>query len=542
MNYISLYQKYRPKSFSEVIDQKYVINILINAVKSNKIANAYIFSGPKGTGKTSIAKIFANAINCQNNINGDVCKKCTICECFNNQNLIDVIELDAASNNGVEQIRTICDNVHFLPTKLNKKIYIIDEAHMLTIGAWNALLKTIEDAPSFVVFIFATTEIYKIPETIISRCQCLKFNKICDTDLQNLLITICDKEKIKYEKQAIIDIVNIANGSARDALSILDQVSIYSANNINSECIYKVLGIINQQDAITFINNLFENKLQICLSTIKNYFQNGINFNHFIFLLIKILTNKLIYLKTNDEGCLNKINKNDLEKLKLNQEQEIFKMLNLWENIYKEKYDQNNIIDALYYEITKYCISNCKLKENNKQNQTPLFTFKERKIKDIPQSNKLENEIFDQEQILFSAFANKNKEMMEKIKIVLNQVKNRIVFENNFSIFQQSCGVICASNNCVVLGFKDKIDATLLNKNAKNKDFLLACCKFFNQPLFFVGYTINEINEKKDLLIKKRQEKIIEPEIKLLRDILNKDASIEQIAYNTIYKFIKNEK
>lgn len=184
MSYMSLYRKYRPRTFADVVGQKYIVTILKNAIKYDKVANAYIFAGIKGTGKTSIAKIFANAINCLDKKEGDVCKKCEVCKSFAANNLIDVIELDAASNNGVDEIRKLNDSVQFLPTKLTKKVYIIDEAHMLTIAAWNALLKTIEEPPEHVIFIFATTEFAKIPSTIVSRCQCFQFNRISEQVLK----------------------------------------------------------------------------------------------------------------------------------------------------------------------------------------------------------------------------------------------------------------------------------------------------------------------------------------------------------------------
>ena len=223
MNYKVLYRKYRPNNFDELIGQEHIIKILKNSIIENKIAHAYLFTGPRGTGKTSTAKLFAKALNCTNSTNGIPCEKCDNCKNFNNNP--DIIELDAASNNGVDNMRLIIDGVQVAPAMSKYKIYIIDEAHMLSSSAWNAFLKTLEEPPENVIFILATTEIQKVPLTILSRCQRFDFCRINKDEITKHLEKICEKENIKYEEDAIKEISNISDGCMRDALSVLDQLS-----------------------------------------------------------------------------------------------------------------------------------------------------------------------------------------------------------------------------------------------------------------------------------------------------------------------------
>lgn len=231
MAYISLYRKYRPKSFSELVGQKEIKQSLQNSIIDKTFQHAFIFSGPRGTGKTTTAKIFAKTINCLDIKNGDACNKCLNCKDLNENHSIDIIEIDAASNNGVDEIRTIKENVYTNPTKTKFKVYIIDEVHMLSISAFNALLKTLEEPPSHIVFILATTELFKIPQTIISRCQLFPFNKLSNNDLNYNMQIILEKENVKFEKEALNEISTLSSGSARDSLTILEQIINFSKSS-----------------------------------------------------------------------------------------------------------------------------------------------------------------------------------------------------------------------------------------------------------------------------------------------------------------------
>jgi len=234
MAYKALYNKYRPSTFEEVAGQRSIVRTLKNAIASGKIAHAYLFCGPRGTGKTSMARLFAKALNCEKGI-GQQCNACSNCQAINEGNHPDVIEIDAASNNGVDQVRDLIDKVRYAPIKGRYKIYIIDEVHMMSAGAFNALLKTLEEPPEQVIFILATTEPYKVLPTILSRCQRFDFGKIDDQDIREKLIWILDKEKVTYDEKGIDAIVSLADGGMRDALSILDQVLAYPAVRLGKE-------------------------------------------------------------------------------------------------------------------------------------------------------------------------------------------------------------------------------------------------------------------------------------------------------------------
>jgi DNA polymerase-3 subunit gamma/tau len=246
MAYVALYRAYRPKAFEEVAGQKVIIKTLQNALMHDKIQHAYLFSGPRGTGKTSIAKIFAKAVNCLSPINGSPCNKCDVCKGIDRGDIPDVIEIDAASNNGVDEIRELRDKVKYMPSVGNFKVYIIDEVHMLTTGAFNALLKTLEEPPKHVIFILATTEVHKIPPTILSRCQRFDFKNIETRDMVEKLNEIVEKEQISITEDAVIAIAENAEGGLRDAISLLDQAISYADDEITEEDVHQVSGSVSK--------------------------------------------------------------------------------------------------------------------------------------------------------------------------------------------------------------------------------------------------------------------------------------------------------
>ena len=252
MAYTALYRKYRPSNFASVVGQEVVVDILKNSILNNKVSHAYLFTGPRGTGKTSIAKILAHAINCLN-FNGDICGECEVCKNLE-INDSDIIEIDAASNNGVDEIRTLRDNVKLLPSFCKYKIYIIDEVHMLSTGAFNALLKTLEEPPSHVIFILATTEPNKIPLTILSRCQRFDFNKISNEKLVSRLLYIATQEGKIVDKSILEYIAEISDGGLRDAINLLDQVISLPQESVTLEEIDRLSGRISQNTLFELLN------------------------------------------------------------------------------------------------------------------------------------------------------------------------------------------------------------------------------------------------------------------------------------------------
>ena len=293
MSYLALYRKYRPTSLDEVVGQKYVKKVLINSIALNKISHAYLFSGPRGTGKTSIAKVFAKNVNCFNLNNCVSCETCPSCIAFNEKNHPDIIEIDAASNNGVDEIRNIRDNVNLLPTMSKYKVYIIDEVHMLSMSAFNALLKTLEEPPAHVIFILATTEFYKVPETIVSRCQCLDFSRISSSNIVDRLQYIADQENIIVNKDVLNLIADYSNGGLRDSIGILDKLSLLS-NNITTDDFYELTGSVSDAALSDFLNSIFVNKINTTLDKANKCFKNGTSVNMFVTQFNSYIKNLII--------------------------------------------------------------------------------------------------------------------------------------------------------------------------------------------------------------------------------------------------------
>ena len=275
MEHKVLYRAYRPSTFEEVVGQKVIVQTLRNAVKHNMISHAYIFAGPRGTGKTSIAKIFSKAVNCLHNNAGSPCDVCPNCKSIKDNECLDIVELDAASNNSVKDIRSLIGAVDYLPTSLKYKVYIIDEVHMLTNEAFNALLKTLEEPPAHVIFILATTEIHQLPATIISRCQRFDFKNIEVDSIAKQISNICKKENIEIEPDAAFEIAKVAEGGMRDAISLLDQIMSYTDGKITSADVYDVSGSISKENIKALLLALIKNDLTTTLSICDSLINNG---------------------------------------------------------------------------------------------------------------------------------------------------------------------------------------------------------------------------------------------------------------------------
>mgnify|MGYP001771634881 CR=1 FL=1 len=299
MEYISLYRKYRPKTFSDVVGQEVVVKILKNSIINNKISHAYIFSGPRGTGKTSIAKIFSKAVNCLETTDGDLCNHCTNC-LTNFDEEIDIIEIDAASNNGVDEIREIRNNVKLMPVHLKYKVYIIDEVHMLSTSAFNALLKTLEEPPKHVIFILATTEFNKIPSTVISRCQKFDFKKITNIQIENRLKYILKQENRSISDEVIRLISKLSDGGLRDAINMIDQAISLEKDNITIDNIYNLIGDISEEKEFELFKYITSGNIKETLKLINNFYEEGKNFINICERLQLLVRNIIIFNNTDN--------------------------------------------------------------------------------------------------------------------------------------------------------------------------------------------------------------------------------------------------
>ena len=313
MGYTALYRKFRPLSFSEIVGQEHITKTLKNQIIAGRVGHAYLFNGGRGTGKTSAAKILARAINCLNPIEGEPCNECEICRGAINGSLTDIVEMDAASNNSVEDIRAIREEVNFLPTKTKYRVYIIDEVHMLSTGAFNALLKTLEEPPEHVKFILATTEPQKLPATILSRCQRFDFKRISNENIIKRLNIVCQRSNIEITEEALNIIAVLSEGAMRDALSILERCIQDGENKIDEDKIKDLVGI----PKITYIHNIMESVIQYdvdkALENVDTVLQEGKDINNLLWEIIKYVKDILVY-KASKKADL--YNKEELDKIK----------------------------------------------------------------------------------------------------------------------------------------------------------------------------------------------------------------------------------
>ena len=276
MSYTALYRKFRPDTFEDVKGQDHIITTLKNQIKADRIGHAYLFCGTRGTGKTTVAKIFAKAVNCEHPVDGSPCGECAMCKAISAGTSMNVIEIDAASNNGVDNIREIREEVAYRPTEGRYKVYIIDEVHMLSIGAFNALLKTLEEPPEYVIFILATTEVHKIPVTILSRCQHYDFRRISIETISGRLQELMEKEHVETEEKAIRYIAKAADGSMRDALSLLDQcIAFYLGEKLTYEHVLDVLGAVDTEIFSRLLRDVLERDVARVMDTVEELIMQG---------------------------------------------------------------------------------------------------------------------------------------------------------------------------------------------------------------------------------------------------------------------------
>ena len=428
--YQALYRKYRPKNFNEMIGQDVIVKTLQNAISRNKISHAYLFTGPRGTGKTSTAKIFAKTINCEQPENGIPCEKCVCCTQINNQQNVDIIEIDAASNNGVDEIRELKNKVNLVPSISKYKVYIIDEVHMLSTSAFNALLKTLEEPPSHVIFILATTDPHKVLPTILSRCQRYDFKKVSESKIYDRLKYVCEQEEITIDDSALKEISRLANGGLRDALSILDQVAAYSNDTITEKNVHDVNGTITQNDLKRMILSLTNDDLLNIFNIIDDYDNSGKNFVKLIEEIILFYKNILLmkkipnYFDNNYSELYN-------EFINLYTEEQLIDILNeLNSNVNVIKNDSNS---RLIFELAIIKIINIKKNSQkfNKQldnNETISLNTKNKKNENSDVELKREKET--KEKIISPEIENQINQLQDiRINNTLSKLNKKIIIE-----------------------------------------------------------------------------------------------------------------
>ena len=350
MAYKALYRTYRPQTFEEVAGQQHVVKTLKNALATGKIAHAYLFAGPRGTGKTSMAKLFAKALNCEHGI-GCQCNECRNCVAIMDGSHPDVLELDAASNNGVDEIRELIDKVKYGTILGRYKVYIIDEVHMLSAGAFNALLKTLEEPPEHVIFILATTEPHKILPTILSRCQRYDFEKVSDQDIKDRIKVILDEEGVPFNEDAVNLIIKLADGGMRDALSILEKVLAYSRNTLNEQDILNIFSLESTEEKIALLNSIINHDVKDVLDRLNKYISSGTDIKRLTEDLLSILKDVLIYNSSYNVSYLEILREDNVESVaNLLDNETTLKMIDVLMDTLKDYKNVTSI--ASLFEIT----------------------------------------------------------------------------------------------------------------------------------------------------------------------------------------------
>ena len=552
--YQALYRKYRPKTFDEVAGQEVVVKTLKNSVINNKINHAYLFAGPRGCGKTTIAKIFAKLVNCENSSNGIPCNKCVCCTQSNEQNM-DVIEMDAASNNGVDEIREINNKVKLAPTLGKYKIYIIDEVHMLTIGAFNALLKTLEEPPAHVIFILATTDPHKVPITILSRCQRFDLKKISDEQIYNRLKYICDNENIKIEEDAIFEIARLGDGSLRDAISILDQVVAYTNETITLNDIHEVNGTISQENVFELINCAVNNNLIGVINKINEYSNRGKSIVKITEEIILFLRNSILFKTTSDfvedkKNIYREITKKvstkkmleyisimnesllDMKKFsnpKMILELAFIKLLDEKEFNAKKNEGEEKVIEKKESSIKKDLGKNSKINDQNIEEETLNQNDKtvEKKISKVEIDNKLNEQILQELNDFVEIRVNNTlskfskKETLE-FKNTLKKIMDYVMDEkyNIYATMILDGELKAVSDEYAIFTYATSHLSNLFNENIINIENLIN--EIFNKHYKVVAVDLEKWNIiKEDFNSKKRKFEYKTEEISI-EDIINK--------------------
>lgn len=524
MAYKSLYRKYRPSNFEDVCGQQFIIKTLNNAIENNKVSHAYLFTGTRGTGKTTIAKIFAKRVNCLNMVNNKPCGKCEICLNENTDEIQDIIEIDAASNNGVDEIRELKNKIKLVPALCKYKVYIIDEVHMLSAGAFNALLKTLEEPPSHVIFILATTDPQKLPITIISRCQRFDFKRIEEEDIYKRLKYISECESIEIEDDALYEISRICDGAMRDAISILDQLSSYTSKKINIDDIYNLKGIVPAKTLVELVNSYIDQNQDKTLDIISNIYSYGKSFDLLLDSMLMLFRNVLInkkapnyfknkvfYLKDIVYDLSNKIDLNSAQNI-------IIKLENLSKEIKNSNYPRVLFEICLlsdYNDNSSKSSSNNKALDNyDKTNDNINF-----KTSNIKQKNVVKNDETNtlKREYECSVSSINNEEIINNSNDTLQKNKNRVSVNsqtsNKKALINNTIAEASTRYKSIVQEIYSNLDDYMIDSTYKNAASILR------------DSNVAAASNDHILLVYKYASRVIEndAEMELIREILSNE-------------------
>lgn len=507
MSYLALYRKYRPNNFSDLVGQNEIANIIKNEILNNKLSHAYLFSGPRGTGKTSTAKIIARMINCNDlGDDGIPCGKCESCIHFFENS--DIIEIDAASNNGVDEIRELRDKVNLVPTYGKYKVYIIDEVHMLTSQAFNALLKTLEEPPSHVIFILATTEFYKIPETIVSRCQKFQFSKFSLEDIVDRLRYISNKEKINATDDVLFEIARLSDGGLRDAINMLDQLSSFNDTSVTLEDVYKLNGVVSYVDFYKLLFYMNDNDWKGIIEFFEELDKNGKNFGKFIEDLISFVSEILIYSITNNFKS-NITEKNDLiEKISNFFSKEVLYDFVLFLNELFFKMKNSSFVNILLstefirFSSFKFCSNNDLNQNNVLDNKNNIIEIKKKDEKITLQKQKIIISEEDKKIRINNAFSSASKKNKESFLKKWNNFKKYVMDSNeNFNVYSllNDIEVLVVGNKDII--FLANYDSILIRLYDELINIENVLNNFYDNNYKIIFLTIEQWNYEKQKYI-----------------------------------------